>query len=696
MSPEVLTRNLVVGVLYCLFGYLTIAFTTLSDPPLILVWLPSGVALAAVLIYGPTVVPAVAVGSFVFAVSPYFGEEVTRLLVLNAVTGGLWSAVVDSLKVLIEYWICRRFIGDGIFTSVPKIIRFYSIGVIPTPAIAILVLVGGDYFLGFLQIDHDGTLTSFLMEWFSIVLSDIHGMVIVVPMILAFREKGAFGLSQQRLFEKAAILTCLAGIIYVSLYHLDYFVYLVVPVFFWAALRAGLQGLSVALFSFSMSMAIGTATGVGPFVSASQIAALETLFLLTYTLNFTFVAFSAAWRDVQTHQEHLEQRITNRTRELADARDEAQKANKTKSQFLTAASHDLRQPVQAISLFSTALHTRLDGHEAAHFTSKIQVAIHNLNSMLNGLLDMSRLEDDVIVPQLNEFPVNALLDDISRDYAAMAEQKNLKLKVVSSSAIIRSDHALLERILGNLVANAIRYTENGRILVGCRKSESTVRLEVWDTGRGISKEEIEQIFEPHRRLDHTSENMTDGLGLGLTIARALADLLGVNLSVQSTPARGSMFALEIPKGSASGVKGHMTKVQPHYSEMFNGRTILAVDDDETVLAGMQTILGDWGCSVITARRAEDALQIAIEQNDNLDAIVSDFHLSENDTGIGLVKRINTALGRNVATIFISGDTRSEMRREIKHADYFVLTKPIQPASLRVLLRRVLHPKSSTC
>lgn len=687
MNSEVLIRNLIVGVLYCLSGYLTIALTTLPAPPLILIWLPSGVGLAAVLIYGPRVVPAIAAGSFLFAVVPHFDQDSSGAPILTIIMGGLWSAFVDSLKVLIEYWVCRKFIGDNIFSSVPKIIRFYSIGIVPTAAVSVFVLVSGDYFLGFLQIDHDGTLTSFLLGWFSIILSDLHGLIIIVPMIMAFWNKDFRKWAQQRVFEKVTILTCLAGIVFISLNYLDYFVYLVVPVFLWAALRIGLRGLTIALFLFSMSMSMGTVAGLGPFVSASQTTSLEAMFLISYTLNFTFVAFAAAWKEVQTQQDMLEQRIVERTKEFEDARDEAEKANSAKSQFLTAASHDLRQPVQAISLFSTALQTRLKDQEATLFTSKIQDAVYALSAMLDGLLDMSRLEGDAIAPQHSDFAIETLLDEIRRDYTLAANHKNLDLRVIPSSMIIRSDQALLARILGNLVSNAIRYTNEGRILIGCRRNRDSVRVEVWDTGRGISDVDLVRIFKPYQRIDNVGENITHGLGLGLAITKDFADILEIPLCVHSTPKKGSVFTLEMPKGSSSQAEYHAVKAVTHYSEMFDGRTILAIDDDDTIIDGMTIVLSDWGCKVVTAKSIKDALLIAIEQKRNLDVVICDLHLSESETGIELMKCIDEELDRSVPAIFISGDTRPEIHREIKRAGYFVLTKPIQPASLRVLLRR---------
>lgn len=378
------------------------------------------------------------------------------------------------------------------------------------------------------------------------------------------------------------------------------------------------------------------------------------------------------------------------TAELKNAMCKAEEANKIKSRFLAAASHDLRQPIHAISLFSTALQNRLKDGENANLVSKVQSSLGSLGSMLDGLLDMSRLENHAIVPHPHDFAVQVILDEIQMEYGAVAKAKNLDLRIVPSSLILHSDQALLSRIVGNFVTNAIRYTDQGRLLVGCRLLGDTVRLEIWDTGKGISEDDVSQIFDPHKRLDGARKHAAEGLGLGLSISDGLARLLEHPLTVRSNLGAGSVFSVEVPIGTS--VPDTLDDQMPKqtYKTVFQGHTILVVDDDEIVLDGMKTVLSDWGCHVIVARGTDEALEVTRNLTDKLDVVISDYHLSEDETGIGLLEQIDYELGRDVPAIIISGDTQPERRREIEAVGYFLLTKPIQPVSLRPLLRRQLR------
>jgi signal transduction histidine kinase/CheY-like chemotaxis protein len=378
--------------------------------------------------------------------------------------------------------------------------------------------------------------------------------------------------------------------------------------------------------------------------------------------------------------------------DLARAKEEAEFANQTKSRFLAAASHDLRQPIHAISLFSTALQTRLKESRNAKLVSKIQSSLNSLGGMLDGLLDMSRLENHAIVSQPHDFSVQTILDEIISEHTPAADAKNLDLTVVGSSAVLHSDQTLLSRIIGNFVSNSIRYTERGRVLIGCRLHGDTVRLEVWDTGIGMSTDDVDHIFDPYLRLDGARIHAADGLGLGLSISDGLAQLLGHPLTVRSTEGAGSLFAIEVPKGTRVQDPAKNKPAAPTYTDIFHGHIVLVVDDNANVLDGMKTVLTDWGCHVVVARSQADALDAARTLDSSLDVVITDLNLSQGDTGIALLENIENELGRNVPAIIVSGDTQPERRREIEAAGYFLLTKPIQPVSLRPLLRRQLRPE----
>lgn len=468
--------------------------------------------------------------------------------------------------------------------------------------------------------------------------------------------------------------------------------YLMFPLLLWALFRAGIGVAIVILVTGLIATLWGTTEGFGPFVRESV---TETALLLQAFFGVTGVTvliLHATLAERRAALDDLEARVEERTADLHDAKREAEEANKTKSRFLAAASHDLRQPIHAISLFSTALHTRLKERKNARLVSKVQRSLSSLGGMLDGLLDMSRLENDAIVPQRHDFPVQAILDDIVTEHTPAAQAGGLDLRVVPSSSMLCSDQALLSRIIGNFVSNAVRYTDTGRILVGCRLRGDCIRLEVWDTGKGMSADEVGHIFDPYRRLDGARKQAADGLGLGLAISDGLARLLDHPITVQSTPGAGSRFVINVPKGADQTAAEDIDAPTPSYTGAFQGHNVLVVDDDEAVLDGMQTVLSDWGCRVVTARDTESALAHAQALGDDLDVVISDYHLSETETGVALLDRIGEETDRPVPAIIISGDTQPERRREIEAAGHFLLTKPIQPVSLRPLLRRQLRTR----
>ncbi|HEY9163734.1 MAG TPA: hybrid sensor histidine kinase/response regulator [Magnetovibrio sp.] len=348
-----------------------------------------------------------------------------------------------------------------------------------------------------------------------------------------------------------------------------------------------------------------------------------------------------------------------------------------------------------MALFATALRTRIRGPQKLALLDKMQSSLRNLGAMLDGLLDMSRIEQHTIVPQVSDFSVQDILDEVAMSYAPLAEMKSLELTIVPSSVVARSDQALVSSIVGNFVTNAIRYTKQGRVLVGCRRHGNAVRLEVWDTGKGMTADELTHIFEPYHRLEGAHVQASDGLGLGLSIAKGLADLLDHSLAVRSAPGVGTVFSIELPKGYQTQLVKIQVEATLPYSKPFRGYTVLVVDDDETILDGMRTILTDWGCDVLVARSASDAATEARSLGDELDAVVSDYNLGGGETGIALLQGIEGALHRKVPAIIITGDTQPARRHEIEAAGYFLLTKPVAPVSLRPLLRRLLKPRQPT-
>lgn len=611
----------------------------------------------------------------------------------NTVNAFIWS-FLDVLSPILGVIFLRRVIGDrDPFGRTDAVLSFFLFAAVTPYLLTSLMGKFLDRTWAF------GSPDSLLTWW----LGGAIGCIISAPLLWPLSTRFVLGRGNfETLFLlMSGVLLALSFTGELKLANDEFpLQYLVFPLLLWAVFRSSL-GTAVILLLISISATLwGTTEGFGPFVRDTVI---ETSLLLQAFFGVTgatvLILHSAlterhqAEQQVRAARDDLENRVKERTIDLQVAMREAEEANKIKSRFLAAASHDLRQPIHAISLFSTALQTRLKERENAKLVSKVQGALISLGGMLDGLLDMSRLENHAIVPQIHDFPIQAMFDEIVAEHTSTTNAKDLELKVITSSAVLRSDRTLLSRIIGNFITNAIRYTDQGRVLVGCRVHGNMVRVEIWDTGKGMSADDVEHVFDPYRRLEGARTHAADGLGLGLAICDGLAHLLEHPITVRSIPGVGSLFAIEVPKGTATHNTIDQQVTAPSYTGAFQGHTVLAVDDDAAVLDGMKTVLSDWGCTVVVARGTADALDAARTLGSDLDVVISDYHLSQEKTGIALLEAIDRELDRNVPAIIISGDTQPKRRWDIEAAGYFLLTKPIQPVSLRPLLRHLLRRSS---
>ncbi|MDH3280439.1 MAG: ATP-binding protein [Gammaproteobacteria bacterium] len=376
----------------------------------------------------------------------------------------------------------------------------------------------------------------------------------------------------------------------------------------------------------------------------------------------------------------LEQKVAKRTEELVAA-------NRAKSRFLAAASHDLRQPMHALGLFVTQLNSRIKDPENRHLTGRIQAAVTALQGLLDALLDVSRLDAGVVTANLSDFCIQSLLDRIETAFAPEAINRELLFRVRHHALTVHSDPVLLERILINLVANALRYTERGGILVGCRRRGDHVRIEVWDTGVGIAPEHQQTVFQEFYQVGNPERDRSKGLGLGLAIAARLARLLGGRISVRSVLGKGSVFAVEVPRATGTGAP--LTASETVLPELpTSNANILVVDDDTLVLESLAGLLNQWGYQVVMAGNAEEALAI-MKSAKHLDAVLCDYRLPGNRTGVEVIRQLREQLGHEIPAALITGDTAPERIRVAKEAGVPLLHKPVQPARLRSLLEHLL-------
>ena len=393
--------------------------------------------------------------------------------------------------------------------------------------------------------------------------------------------------------------------------------------------------------------------------------------------------FNNMARQLEESYATLERKVEERTRQL-------EIANLAKSRFLAAASHDLRQPLHALGLFVGQLHGRVRVDERRRIVTRIETALSAMNELFNALLDISKLDAGVMNPNVTEFPVAQLLKQVETTFAEAARENGISLRIVQCGAWIRTDFILLERIVFNLVSNAVRYTRRGSVVVGCRTQGDRLRIEVWDTGPGIPADQHQNIFGEFYRLGEPDRDRRPGLGLGLAIVQRLCHLLNHPIKLTSALGHGSCFSVTLPVVAARrGIPNPSAPVRARL-DLSNGKLVVVIDDDPLVLEGMGGLFRSWGCHVVTADTDGTALAALAKLNDTPDLIVSDYHLPSGKTGIEVIEQLRTAWSAHIPAFLISGDTNPEPLREAQAKGFHLLHKPVEPMALRAMFNLALR------
>lgn len=390
-------------------------------------------------------------------------------------------------------------------------------------------------------------------------------------------------------------------------------------------------------------------------------------------------------------QELLEQRIEEATRLLTAQKEEAERANLAKSRFLAAATHDLRQPMHALTLFVAALKERIHYPEVSRIVHNIESSVTAMQGMFNALLDISRLDAGVLQAHPRDFHLQALFDRLLLDFSPHASEKQIRLSIVPTRAIVRTDPVLLERILMNLISNGIRYTVKGGVVVGCRRTKGGLRIEVWDSGAGIPEHRQKEIFQEFVQLNNPERDRNKGLGLGLAIVERMARLLGTQVDIKSIEDRGSVFSIKVTRGNAKRVIEKPAPVAGIRRNEIKGALVVFIDDEASILEGMEVLLNDWGCQPVIAATGVGALAGLAEAGRPPDIIVSDYRLRDRENGIDVIMQIRDHYRLDIPGILVSGDTGPELLREAKEKGLRILHKPVRPAKLRALIEHLVSP-----
>jgi two-component system, sensor histidine kinase len=402
---------------------------------------------------------------------------------------------------------------------------------------------------------------------------------------------------------------------------------------------------------------------------------------------------AAAIRDVTERKRAQKELIiaretADRARQAADgAREAADRANQAKSRFLATASHDLRQPLQSLALLNGALRRLVDHPDACEALAHQDQAIGAMSRLLNALLDISKLESGAIKPQPIHFTVAALFEELRREFSGVAADKGLQLQVAAVAEPIHSDPALLGQILRNLLSNAIKYTRSGRVtLSSSGGGPKGVRIEVIDSGVGIPADQLELIYDEFYQIGVPANSSRDGYGLGLSIVRRLAKLLGLKLEVRSEVGRGSVFALEVPAGNSGAMSAEQSSPRPIVRPA--SAQVLLVEDDQAVRDATRMLLKVEGYRVLTASSLAEARSRAAE-HPQLDLLITDYHLSNDETGIQVIAALRDAVGSHLKAVLITGDTSAAVKELQRDELLRLASKPIHAEELLRLLKSLL-------
>jgi PAS domain S-box-containing protein len=396
--------------------------------------------------------------------------------------------------------------------------------------------------------------------------------------------------------------------------------------------------------------------------------------------------FDSAGKAVRVHG--LMADITDRKRfelEISRAQKSAELADRAKSSFLAAASHELRQPLQTLRLLQGSLEHHHPHGEGRKLVSDMGHSLDTMSSMLSSLLDVNQLEAGSLRPSECEFALNDIFDSVATDFGRDAAEKGLEWRMVQSGALVRSDKRMLEAMLRNLLSNAIRYTDGGRILLGCRRRGETVRIEVWDTGVGITRDQLPYIFEEY--YQGTEAAQRGGFGLGLAIVKRLGKILGHRVDVRSTPGRGTGFFIEVPRAQVRVRAAEVLSTSVDELESLP-RNVLIIEDETSVRSAVIRLLKLNGVGTVAVATGNDALTLVTQQDFRPALVLSDYNLRGSTDGVECIKALRSALGWNVPAIVMTGDIRSETTKAIVAHDISVLIKPFLADELLQQIKRL--------
>ncbi|MGF1474042.1 MAG: hybrid sensor histidine kinase/response regulator [Geminicoccaceae bacterium] len=416
-------------------------------------------------------------------------------------------------------------------------------------------------------------------------------------------------------------------------------------------------------------------------VEGADVSLFETAVLLEGRVKERTAALENALRDLRRSNQALDQ-----------ARAEAERANASKTRFLAAAGHDILQPLNAARLFLSALSETEQTRECQRLIANVDLSFEAVERLIGALLDISKLDAGVLKPEMSVVSLEELMTNITTQFGPIAQDRGLKLVHVPCQLTVRTDPNLLTRVLRNLLSNAIRYTQRGRVLLGCRRSGSRIRIEVHDSGIGMPQDKLDEVFEEFRRLGSGGESLDRGFGHGLAIVKRITTLLDHPISVQSKHGQGTCFAVTLPVVEAP-VPAKPAR-PPAASDIpvrrLSGSVVCVIENEPAVLEAMRVLLTSWSCEVVVAATQMDAQMRLAKAGMVPDMVIADFHLDDGATGVDAVAEMQMRYQMGLPGIIVTADRTTEVREKVLNAGLKILHKPVRAGRLRALVTHLLQ------
>jgi two-component system, sensor histidine kinase len=425
------------------------------------------------------------------------------------------------------------------------------------------------------------------------------------------------------------------------------------------------------------------------------IVGVATLAILTFGRNYNRVLVASLRNRFEN--EALVRRLAAQNLELERARQSAEEAlskaeiaDRSKTQFFAAAGHDLRQPLHALGLFAAALTQKVRDPEVQQVVNSINASVEALEGLFNELLDISKIDAGAVKSNPTHFELAPMFERLRMDLEPEAFERGLRLRIMPTRLYLFSDPVLVERILRNLVSNALRYTQSGGVLLGARRRGDRVSIEVWDTGIGIAPEQQQRVFEEFYQVSNQERNSRKGLGLGLSIVRRLANLLGAPVALRSAPGKGSMFSVRFPIGLRPVASGDKRRKRAAAAGDLSGRTIVVVEDEVSVLEGMRVLLEGWGAEVVSGTSIAETMEQVAPLAHAPDLIIADYALREGAVGTHAIAAVRDRFKSAIPAIVVTGSSMPAHIEDAKSVGAHLLIKPVMPGKLRTLINFKLH------